>query len=263
MLVLSVLRLNGIRKIGSLLSSPHRTILVQRMVQTRKSSALNEIHAKSDEPGPPSKKVKLSGSGMPDRDFMLFPAQYYARHYILQVITYIDAGDRSFRCNHISRARWESLESWSTRISSWRSGKCSHKCCYHRVSNAKMVLESNLLTCLLLLLGQILSRSFSNRIANGYHLLWLLDLSQSLGKEWSNMDTQITWCYLTVIISLTSATRTGSFNHKYTLWRNDETLFPVINGKNLMNVFWMTCRGARSWVWSCTTFSTPLSFKSD
>jgi hypothetical protein len=25
-----------------------------------------------------------------------------------------------------------------------------------------------------------------------------------------------------------------------------------------MNVFWMTCRGAKRWVWSCTTFGTIL-----
>ena len=43
---------NGFRRIESLLSSPYRAIIVQRKIrrQTRKSSALSEINAKSDGP---------------------------------------------------------------------------------------------------------------------------------------------------------------------------------------------------------------------
>ena len=71
MLVLSgyPLRQNEIKKIQSLLSSPRRILPVLRMVQTRRSSALNDLDAdsKSDRPEPPSKKVKVSkDSGTPE-----------------------------------------------------------------------------------------------------------------------------------------------------------------------------------------------------
>ena len=61
MLVLYALRQNGIKRVQSVLSSPKfRTVF--RMVQTRRSSALNGVDTdnKSDRPEPPSKQVKVS-----------------------------------------------------------------------------------------------------------------------------------------------------------------------------------------------------------
>ena len=69
MLVLYALRQNRIKRIQSVLSSLKGSLPVLRMVQTRRSSALNDVDAdnKSDRPEPPSKKVKVSkGSGMPE-----------------------------------------------------------------------------------------------------------------------------------------------------------------------------------------------------
>ena len=69
---------------------------------------------------------------------------------------------------------------------------------------------------------------------------------------------RITWYCAKVIYLFTSATRTGSFQLQFTLQRNDEMLFPKKSGQNLMNVIWMTCRGAKRWVWSCTGLGTTL-----
>ena len=35
-------------------------------------------------------------------------------------------------------------------------------------------------------------------------------------------------------------------------------LFSKKSGQNLMNVIWMTCRGAKRWIWSCTGLGTTL-----
>ena len=41
----------------------------------------------------------------------------------------ITRGGRSFAPQRVSKARWQSLESWIKRIRRWRNWKCSHKCC--------------------------------------------------------------------------------------------------------------------------------------
>lgn len=64
-----VLYAHGIKRIQSVLSSSKSTLPVLRMVQTRKSSALNDVDAdsKSDRPEPPSKRVKVpKDSGTPE-----------------------------------------------------------------------------------------------------------------------------------------------------------------------------------------------------
>ena len=73
------------------------------------------------------------------------------------------------------------------------------------ISNAQIVpLLSKPLTRLLLLLGQTLSRSFSNR---ENHVRCFPSLYQSLRREWSIIDMQITW-YCPIV---NSATWTCSF----------------------------------------------------
>ena len=69
MLVFYALRQNGIKGIQSVLSLPKRTLPVLEIAQQRRSFALNDFDAvnKSDQPEPPTKKVKVSkDSGTPE-----------------------------------------------------------------------------------------------------------------------------------------------------------------------------------------------------
>ena len=136
MLVLYALRQNGPKKIHAVFSSLSRTPAILTVVQTRKFSALSDVDANdrvSDAP-PLPKKAKVSKKlGMPDRDLWRVYYHCYSRHNILQVTT-----NRNCRRNYVFKSYWHSLESWSTRVSAWRSGKCSHKCCFHWVKSCKI-----------------------------------------------------------------------------------------------------------------------------
>ena len=62
MLVLTALRQNGLKRVEStILSSPTKTIVTLKMVQTRKSHSLHEIDDQSDRSEPPLKKLKALG----------------------------------------------------------------------------------------------------------------------------------------------------------------------------------------------------------
>ena len=72
MLALYTLRQNGIKRTQSVLSSPKSPPML-KMIQTRRSSALNGVDAddKLDRSEPPSKKVKVTkDSGTPESRFI-------------------------------------------------------------------------------------------------------------------------------------------------------------------------------------------------
>ena len=75
------------------------------------------------------------------------------------------------------------------------------------------------------------------------------------------MGTQITWYCPVNITTSESATRTCSFSPAFRVLMNKNTSPPERTGKNLINIYWLTCRCAKRWVWSCTTLGiTPLFF---
>ena len=128
------------------------------------------------------------------------------------------------------------------------------------ISNAQIVpLLSKPLTRLLLLLEQTLSRSFSNR---ENHVRWFPSLYQSLRREWSIIDMQTTW-YCPIVNITTSATRTCSFQppvHAFRELMNKNASPPERTGKNLINVYWLTCSCAKRLIWRCTTLGITLLF---
>ena len=139
------------------LLSPKRTlhVLTIRMVQTRRSSALNGVDAhnnKLDRPEPPSKKVKVSSLNsvtrhtpelwfIPVTHWLRIQVYYQSRAYVrrvLQITTCINVKCQNFGIALTVLGKLEHMLSTAE-----ESGKC---CCYDRVSHIDMSESSSLLT---------------------------------------------------------------------------------------------------------------------